>query len=190
MRHIDNSILKDSLQLNVLWTWINIRVNSSIKTWKDIMKGKIEEVAWKFISYTKIRACTLNSIEPKYITLHLFLYATFSLKQNLVFKFYLVLIGILDNFRPNLFTCLPFDYQLLFHWSWSLSSASIHFLIRTSIRTTKILRVQSCKLYNNKYIIASTETTNTEDFTFIAFLVFKLLSRKVLFINRKDNSNY
>ena len=126
----------------------------------------------------------------KYITLHLFLYATFSLKQNLVFKFYLVLIGILDNFRPNLFTCLPFDYQLLFHWSWSLSSASIHFLIRTSIRTTKILRVQSCKLYNNKYIIASTEITNTEDFTFIAFLVFKLLSRKVLFINRKDNSNY
>ena len=49
------------------------------------------------------------------------------------------------------------------------------------------LKVQSCKLYNNKYMIASTEITNTEIFAFIAFLVFKLSSRKVLFINNKDN---
>ena len=47
------------------------------------------------------------------------------------------------------------------------------------------LKVQSCKLYNNKYIIASTEITNTEIFAFIAVLVFKLLSRKFLFINRQ-----
>ena len=32
-------------------------------------------------------------------------------------------------------------------------------------------------------------TTNTEIFTFIAVLTFKLLSRKALFINRKDNRN-
>ena len=32
---------------------------------------------------------------------------------------------------------------------------------------------------------ASTEITNTEIFAFIAVLAFKLLSRKVLFINRK-----
>ena len=51
------------------------------------------------------------------------------------------------------------------------------------------LKVQSCKLYNNKYKIASTQITNTEIFAFIAVLVFKLLSRKVLFINRKDNRN-
>ena len=51
------------------------------------------------------------------------------------------------------------------------------------------LKVQSCKLYNNKYMIASTQITNTEIFTFITSLVFKLLSRKVLFINRKDNRN-
>ena len=51
------------------------------------------------------------------------------------------------------------------------------------------LKVQSCKLYNSKYMIASTQITNTEIFAFIAVLVFKLLSRKVLFINRKDNRN-
>ena len=47
------------------------------------------------------------------------------------------------------------------------------------------LKVQSCKLYTNKYMIASTQLTNTEIFAFMAVLVFKLLSRKVLFINRK-----
>ena len=41
----------------------------------------------------------------------------------------------------------------------------------------------------NKFIIASTKIKNIENFTFIAVLVFKLLSRKVVFINRKDNRN-
>ena len=41
----------------------------------------------------------------------------------------------------------------------------------------------------NKYMIASTQITNTENFAIIAVLVFKLFSRKVLFINRKDNRN-
>ena len=48
------------------------------------------------------------------------------------------------------------------------------------------LKVQSCKLYNNKYIIASIQITNTKTFALIAVKVFELLSRKVLFINRKD----
>ena len=52
-----------------------------------------------------------------------------------------------------------------------------------------LLKVQSCKLRNNKYMIASIQITNTEIFAFIAVLVFELLSRKVLFINRKDNRN-
>ena len=52
-----------------------------------------------------------------------------------------------------------------------------------------ILKVQSCKLYYNKYMIASTQIANTDIFSFIAVLVFKLLSRNVLFINRKDNRN-
>ena len=38
-------------------------------------------------------------------------------------------------------------------------------------------------------MIASTEIANTEIFAFIAVLVFKLLSSKVLFINRKDKRN-
>ena len=49
--------------------------------------------------------------------------------------------------------------------------------------------VQSCKLYN-KYMIASTQVTNNEIFPFIAVPVFKILSRKVLFMKRKDNRNY
>ena len=37
-----------------------------------------------------------------------------------------------------------------------------------------------------KIYIASTQITNTEIFVFIAVLVFKLLSRKVLLINGKE----
>ena len=51
------------------------------------------------------------------------------------------------------------------------------------------LKVQSCKLYNNKYMIASTQITYTEIFAVICILVFTILSRKVLFMNRKDSSN-
>ena len=50
-----------------------------------------------------------------------------------------------------------------------------------------ILKVQSCNLYKNKYMMASTQITSTDIFVFIASLVFKLLSRKVLLINKKDN---
>ena len=39
-------------------------------------------------------------------------------------------------------------------------------------------------------MIASAQITNTEIFAFLAVLVFKLLSRKVLFVNKKDNRNY
>ena len=39
-------------------------------------------------------------------------------------------------------------------------------------------------------MIVSTQITNTEIFAFIVVLVFKLMSRKVLFINRKDNRNF
>ena len=41
-----------------------------------------------------------------------------------------------------------------------------------------ILRIQSCKLYNNKNMIASTQITNTEILAFIAVLAFKLFSIK------------
>ena len=51
------------------------------------------------------------------------------------------------------------------------------------------LKVQSCKLYNDKYMTASTQITNIEIFRFLAVLALKLLSRKFLFINAKDNRN-
>ena len=38
-------------------------------------------------------------------------------------------------------------------------------------------------------MIASTQIINSEIFEFIAVLIFKLLNRKALFINRKDNKN-
>ena len=38
-------------------------------------------------------------------------------------------------------------------------------------------------------MIVSTQITNIEIFAFTAVLVFTLLSRKVLFMNRKDNKN-
>ena len=50
------------------------------------------------------------------------------------------------------------------------------------------LKVQSCKLYNNKYMIVSAQISLTEFFALTAILV-KLLSRKVLSINIKYNRN-
>ena len=53
-----------------------------------------------------------------------------------------------------------------------------------------LLKVQSCKLCNYKYKIATTQITYAEIFAFIAVLVFKLLGCKVLFISREDNRNW
>ena len=50
-----------------------------------------------------------------------------------------------------------------------------------------MLKVQSCNLSNSKYMITSIQIKITEIFAFIAALVFKLLSHKILVINRKDN---
>ena len=51
------------------------------------------------------------------------------------------------------------------------------------------LKVQSCKLLNDKYMITLTQITNTKIVAFIAVLVFNLLSRKVFFIDRKDRKS-
>ena len=60
---------------------------------------------------------------------------------------------------------------------------------KKSKRKMAPLKVQSSKSYNNKYMIDSTQITNTEVFAFIAVLDFKLLGQKVLLMNRKDNRN-
>ena len=52
-----------------------------------------------------------------------------------------------------------------------------------------MLRVQPYKLYNENYMIPSTQITETKISAFIAFPVFKLLSRRILVINGKDNRN-
>ena len=51
------------------------------------------------------------------------------------------------------------------------------------------LKVLSCKVCNNNYMIASTQTKNIEIFAFITVLVYELLSHKFLFVNTKDNRN-
>ena len=45
-RYIDNSILKETLKLKILRTWIKIHANSFIKTWVNI-KWKSIKVPWK-----------------------------------------------------------------------------------------------------------------------------------------------
>ena len=39
-------------------------------------------------------------------------------------------------------------------------------------------------------MITSTQITNIEVFAFVAVVIFKLMSRKVLFIIRKDNRKF
>ena len=51
------------------------------------------------------------------------------------------------------------------------------------------LNVQSSGLYNNKYMITSTQTTNTGILAFIVVPIFKLFNCEVLFKNRKNHTN-
>ena len=120
------------------------------------------------------------------------------------FTFYLNYIIAMKNFVIFLFTFLgihycPLDrffyfkklafmvciweriYYFPFFYQWNLKSTGSCY---------QILKVESCKLYNKKYMIASTQITNIEIFAFIAVLVFKLLSCNVLCVNRKNNRNY
>ena len=74
---------------------------------------------------------------------------------------------------------------------WNGLKAFTYFILvmRCHPHSNLVLQVQPCKLYNNKYMIALAQVTHTEIFALISVLVFKLLSRKVLFVNRKDNRN-
>ena len=58
-----------------------------------------------------------------------------------------------------------------------------------SLTPCEYLKLQSCKLYFNKYVIASSQITNARIVALIVVLVPNLLSRKVLFMSRKDNRN-
>ena len=50
-RHIGNSIFKDIVQFYILRTWINMRAKSFIKTSVNVVETKIDEGAWKKISF-------------------------------------------------------------------------------------------------------------------------------------------
>ena len=80
----------------------------------------------------------------------------------------------------------------LFSFGRTWSSTKL-FVLRNDTGTADInmsIKIQSSKLYNNKYMIVSTQITITGIFAFISVLVVNLLSCKILFINRKDNRNF
>ena len=95
---------------------------------------------------------------------------------------------LLNNLKRN-YSSMKIAKKMLniFQHSQENTFTGVSFLI--NIVAACNLKVQSCKLTNNKYMIASIQRNNTEFFAFIANLVFKLLNRKVLFSNRKDSRN-
>ena len=64
-KHIDNSILKDTLRLYILRRWINMRAKSFIKTSVNVTETKIDEGAWKKISHAKMQRALEKTFEPK-----------------------------------------------------------------------------------------------------------------------------
>ena len=72
---------------------------------------------------------------------------------------------------------------------WYPNLSVVVAMLPIMVRSNVMLKVPSCKLYNNTYMTALKQITKTEIFAFIAILVFKLLSCKVLLLNRKDNRN-
>ena len=101
--------------------------------------------------------------------------------------FLLTLIMVIVNLE--IISCNPKNVS---HWNYIKLRSKRNKMLSNLIFIThfwKNLAPWSCELYNNKCMIASTQIANTEIFPFAAALVFKLLTCKVLFINRKDNKN-
>ena len=76
----------------------------------------------------------------------------------------------------------------------SLQKRALRFLCNSlEISYEELLSKPAISLMNLKgavmQITSSTQITDDEIFAFIPVLVFKLLSRKVLFTNRNDNRN-
>ena len=57
--------LKDTLQLKILQTWINMRINSFLDKYDET---KMNEGALEIISRIKIWACSLKNIAPSHFT--------------------------------------------------------------------------------------------------------------------------
>ena len=84
---------------------------------------------------------------------------------------------------------VPFNSQKFFFLFHQVNIDNLQFKKYHGEALIPYLKVQLCKLYNGKYMVASTQITNTEHSALIAVQVFKLSSHKVLFINRKDDRN-
>ena len=100
---------KDTLQLKVLQTWINISINSF---WNKYDETK---VALQIISCTKICASSLKNIAPRHFTY----YSTLLFLWN---KLSFEIQTIVDRIIFSA-TCLPF-YLLILCVSWSSSCTS------------------------------------------------------------------
>ena len=112
--HNNNSILKDTLQLKILWTWIKIRVNSFIKTLVNNMKLKPTKVPWT-LSLTKKNATPHFKEYCTKINISLVVISFFFSQTNVVFKYNALFIDTLDSFCHSLFTFLQLllsDYGL------------------------------------------------------------------------------
>ena len=101
-------------QLIILQTWINIFFHQDFGKHHET---KTDEGAWKIISCTKIRACTSKNIAPKKDDILFIFILLFFSQKNLVFKFNLVLIDVLDNFPYNLCAFLSFGHYLILYRS-------------------------------------------------------------------------
>ena len=122
-RHIDNSILKDTLQLYILRTWINMRAKSFIKTSVNVTDTGIDEDVWKNIVTQSVHLeehCTKTETTFRLFYRNIFL-------TNLVFKFSIVLIGFLLVISTTIYFFVFWYIHLIYYWSWSLSSASTLF---------------------------------------------------------------
>ena len=116
--------LKDTWQLKVLQTLINIRINSFLDKYDETKIGK---GASEIISYTKLRGYSLKNIAPRHFTNY---YILFFSKANLVFKFNLVFVDWIIFSK----TCLPFYLLILCDLGVHPVPQSFFF-----IRTSKIL---------------------------------------------------
>ena len=79
------------------------------------------------------------------------------------------------------------DAWMVFKYCFKNSTRNT-FCLKNSV--SRLAMQNKYMIYINKHMIASIQVTNTEIFAFIAVLVFKLLSPKVLLINKKKIVNF
>ena len=118
-KYIDNSILKDILQLKILRTWIKTRANSFIKTRVNIMKRKSTKVPGKLSVEQRSEPAPQKTFQQSIWYFTCF-YTHLFLSNNLVFKFKPVFTYICktDSFRPQLIYLFTF-WLLKFYGPWS-----------------------------------------------------------------------